>query len=142
MKISLPPNYPHGDLLEEYAFNQTAEEKLSWLMERATLHDQIPEGELSPERRVPGCASGLWLTGELLDGRVSFNARSESSMVQGVACFLCELCSGISPSEAVSLTPQLATQLGLEGLLSTTRKRAVHSTLAFITNFAAGSGAR
>lgn len=142
MKICLPPNYPHGDLLEEYAFNQTAEERLSWLMERATLHDKVAEGELTPERRVPGCASGLWLTGELRDGRVSFNARSESSMVQGVACFLCELCSGISPSEAASLTPQLATQLGLEGLLSTTRKRAVHSTLAFIASFAASNGAR
>ena len=142
MKISLPTNYPHADLLEEYAFNQTAEEKLSWLMERPTLHDQVPESQFTPDKRVPGCASGLWLTGEVRVDGVSFNARSESSMVQGVACFLCELCSGIPTSEVGSLALQLSTQTGLEGLLSTTRKRAVHSTLAFITNFAASNGVR
>jgi sulfur transfer protein SufE len=57
-------------------------------------------------------------------------------MVQGVVAFLCELLSGIQPSEVLALTTPISSELNLEGLLSTTRKRAVASTLAYIRHVA------
>ncbi len=112
---------------------ETAEERLSWLMERPSSHTEIGAGEMTPERRVPGCVSGLWLRCEERSGALVFHARSESAVVQGVAAFLCELYSFLTPEEVSSLGASLVAPLGIEELLTTTRKRAVANVVAFIT---------
>jgi sulfur transfer protein SufE len=57
-------------------------------------------------------------------------------MVQGIVSFICDLYSGRSPSEVLALGDSITNLLGLERLLSLTRKRAVLSTVSFILNLA------
>ncbi len=132
----LPENYPHFCLLDEFDANETAEEKLAWLMERKTPSSTLPDSEMTPENRIPGCQSGLWLNASVQGGVTSYLARSDSAMVQGVVCFLCDLCSGVAPGEVSGIARSIEAGLGLEGLLTTTRKRAVATALARITDFA------
>ena len=134
--MQLPPDYPHTPLLEDYFAIDTAEERLAWLMERPSQHLQLEATDMTAEKRIPGCISGLWLRGDLVAGVCVFNARSESPMVQGVVAFLCELYSGLTPAHVITLIELLPGQLGLEGLLTTTRKRAVLTTLAFFQDVA------
>ena len=126
----------HRALVEEYRAIESAEEKLSWLMERPPLHTPVPGHLITPERRVPGCLSGLWLHGEAGTETCTFSAKSDSDMVQGIASFICDLYSHRTPEEILSIKDTLVSVLGLERLLSTTRKRAVSSTIAFIQNSA------
>jgi sulfur transfer protein SufE len=60
-------------------------------------------------------------------------------MVQGVVSFLCDLYSGRSPEDVLSLGSSLAQELKLEGVLSLTRRRAVASALSFFAASAAQS---
>ena len=122
--------------VEEYLACASAEERLSWLMERSYFHREIPRERCTMESRVPGCLSGLWLEGSCIDSRCVFSARSESEMVQGIVSFICDLYSARTPSEILTLGDTLTQFLGLDRLLSLTRKRAVLSTLSFILNFA------
>lgn len=122
----------HKTLVEEYRAIETAEEKLSWLMERPPLHTPVPVELLTPERRVPGCLSGLWLHSYGSNGECLFAGKSESDMVQGITSFICDLYSHRPASEVVTLGDSIVSVLGLERLLSTTRKRAVSSTISFI----------
>lgn len=134
--MSIPSSYRHRELIEEYRSLDTAEDRLAWLMERPSAHTDLSAEDMTSEKRVPGCLSGLWLKGSIEGGMCSFHARSESPMVQGVVAFLCELLSGIQTCEVLALTTPISGELNLEGLLSTTRKRAVASTLAYIRHVA------
>ncbi len=117
--------------VNEYIELSTPEERLTWLMERPHLHAEVPAGRCTSERRVPGCLSGLWLEGEVIAGACHFSARSDSSMVQGIVSFLCDLYSDRSAEEVIEIGASLADDLGLERLLSLTRKRAVASAISF-----------
>ena len=126
----------HRDLVEEYRALDNSEDRLAWLMERPSLQATIPDGLLTDDRKVPGCLSGLWLHGAVTGDVCTFAARSESDMVQGIGSFICDLYSNRSVAEVLSIGDSIIQVLGLERLLSTTRKRAVSSTVAYILHTA------
>jgi len=121
----------HRQLVDDLLALDTAEERLSWLMERRHLHQPVPCEERDDERRVPGCLSGLWLKAHIVESRCFFSAYSESDLVHGVVSFLCDLYSNRDCSEVLEIGDLFVYALRLEGLLSTNRKRAISSTLSF-----------
>lgn len=126
----------HRSLVEEYRDLDNSEDRLSWLMERSSFHPNLSSELLTPDRKVPGCLSGLWLHGVVVQGRCVFSAKSESDMVQGIASFICDLYGSRTPEEVLYIGDALVNVLALERLLSTTRKRAVSSTVSFILHTA------
>ena len=124
-------NLIHRELVDEMLSLSTAEERLEWLMERPPLHRTVDPAERTDDCKVPGCLSGLWLKGELKDGRCYFAAHSDSDLVNGVVSFICDLYSDRTPAEILEIGDLLTRSLRLDGLLSTTRQRAVSSSLAF-----------
>lgn len=126
----------HRALVDEYETIESAEERLEWLMERLPLHSPVPVELITDHRRVPGCLSGLWLHGIQGPGGLQFSAKSDSSMVQGIASFICDLYSHRPANEVLEIGDTLVQVLHLERLLSLTRKRAVSSTVAFIVHSA------
>lgn len=127
----------HRELVEELLALETPEDRLSWLMERAPRHFPLSPADRDPSRKVPGCLSGLWLKAEVRDGLCYFSAYSESDLVHGVTSFVCDLYSARPPNEIIDIGEILIQHLRLDGLLSTTRKRALSSTAAFILASAA-----
>lgn len=132
-----PTRALHNELIDELQALTTAEDRLSWLMERAPIHAPLHAMERTESSKVPGCLSGLWLKAQFKDGTVSFQAFSDSDLVHGVASFICDLYSFRAPEEILALGASLVQSLKLDGLLSTTRKRALSSTVSFITHSAA-----
>jgi cysteine desulfuration protein SufE len=127
----------HRELIAELTSLDTAEDRLSYLMERQPLHTPLAAEMRVDSRKVPGCLSGLWLHGQHVNGVCTFSAYSESSLVQGVVSFLCDLYGDRSPEEIIKIGDIIARAVNLDGLLSLTRKRATSSTLAFILHTAA-----
>ena len=132
-------NPEHRALVEEYRDLDNSEDRLAWLMERSSFHPELSSELLTPDRKVPGCLSGLWLHGSVEANRCVFGAKSESDMVQGIASFICDVYSARTPEEVLEIGDGLVNILALERLLSTTRKRAVSSTLSFILHTARGA---
>ncbi len=126
-------NERHWELVEELLALYTPEDRLSWLMERKPFHAELAPHDRTDSRKVPGCLSGLWLKADLVDGRCFFSAYSESDLVHGVVSFICDLYSNRSSEEILSIGDALTSYLKIDGLLSTTRKRALSSTLSFIS---------
>lgn len=126
----------HRALVEEYRDLDNSEDRLAWLMERPSIQPELTPDLLTADRKVPGCLSGLWLHGSVVEGRCVFGTKSESDMVQGIASFICDLYSDRTPEEVLEIGDALVNILALERLLSTTRKRAVSSTVSFILHTA------
>lgn len=123
-------------LIEEYLALESAEDKLTWLMERTPMHSPVPPAERTPERRIPGCLSGLWLDAQMEVENCFFSCASESEVVQGIGSLLCDLYSNRPMSEILQIGPAFAAELKLDGLLTSTRRRAVSSIIGFILHCA------
>ena len=138
--MSIPQIYlrldTHRELVEELRSLDTAEDQLSYLMERQPIHAPLAVDMRVESQKVPGCLSGLWLHGQCVDSVCTFSAHSESSLVQGVVSFLCDIYGGRPPEEIIAIGDSIAQAVNLDGLLSVTRKRATSSTLAFILHTA------
>ena len=123
-------------IIEDYQSLETAEDRLTWILERPSDCSPFPAELMTPERRVPECISGLWITGYIENEKVLFTAHSDSGLVDGIARLLCDLYSGISPTSVVTIGDQLAQVLKLEGLLTTTRKHAVRKIVRYFLAYA------
>ncbi len=126
----------HAALIDEYLALESAEDKLTWLMERTPMHIPVPAADCTAERRIPGCLSGLWLDAQMQAENCFFSCASESEVVQGIGSLLCDLYSNRPMSEILQIGATFATELKLDGLLTLTRRRAVSSIIGFILHCA------
>lgn len=127
-----PLTHFQQELINELSELHSPEDKLNWLMERPAKHLPIPDEFATPENRIPGCLSGLWLHFDSVDNVCFFCARSESLLVQGVASYICDLYSELSCQAINDIGSSLVEQIEIDRLLTTTRKRAVHVITSFI----------
>lgn len=138
--MTIPESYQtssvHRELIEELLALDTAEDRLQWLLERPRLHRLVESEERTEDCKVPGCLSGLWLKADIRDARCFFSAHSDSDLVHGVVSYICDLYSGRDPRQILEIGDLLIRSLRLDGLLSTTRKRALSSSLAFFQHTA------
>ena len=71
---------------------------------------------------VRGCASRVWLVGEMADGRCRFRMDADSVLVRGLAGLLCAIYDGASPEEVAAEEPLVLEELGILKNLSPTRQ--------------------
>ncbi len=93
-------------------------EQLFWLAKRLP---PFPEAAKTPENKVPGCVSQVFLTAALVDGGVQFAADSDSQLTKGLVAFLVEGLSGLPPAEILQLTPDFIQETGLNVSLTPSR---------------------
>ncbi|GJP62181.1 hypothetical protein CLOP_g19271 [Closterium sp. NIES-67] len=76
----------------------------------------------TPENKVKGCVSQVWVLPTLSDdGRVHFQAESDSQLTKGLAALLVEGLSGATPQQIVALKPDFIQMLGLKQSLTPSR---------------------
>jgi cysteine desulfuration protein SufE len=124
------------EIIDDYSYFETAEERLTWVLERTPIYPKLPVEQVSAEMKVPECISGLWIKGVESAGKLSFSAHSDSSLVNGLACLICDLYSGLEAKQILEYGTSLVSELKLEGLLTTNRKHAVQKIVAFMLTFA------
>ncbi|KAG0610926.1 hypothetical protein M758_7G102200 [Ceratodon purpureus] len=75
-----------------------------------------------PENKVNGCVSQVWVVCKLRDdGRVYFQAESDSALTKGLAALLVEGLSGATPGEVLKVSPDFMQKLGLQQSLTPSR---------------------
>eukprot|EP00850_Spirogloea_muscicola_P009321 SM000052S17713 [mRNA] locus=s52:275612:277004:- [translate_table: standard] len=71
--------------------------------------------------KVTGCVSQVWVLPALREGRIYFQAESDSQLTKGLAALLVEGLSGATPREVLRITPDFIQQLGLKQSLTPSR---------------------
>eukprot|EP00238_Polyblepharides_amylifera_P004351 CAMPEP_0196573038 /NCGR_PEP_ID=MMETSP1081-20130531/3011_1 /TAXON_ID=36882 /ORGANISM="Pyramimonas amylifera, Strain CCMP720" /LENGTH=305 /DNA_ID=CAMNT_0041890601 /DNA_START=191 /DNA_END=1108 /DNA_ORIENTATION=- len=75
----------------------------------------------SPENKVQGCVSQVWVFPSWRDGKVFFEADSDSQLTKGLAALLVEGLSGSTPTEILRVSPDFVDALGLKQSLTPSR---------------------
>ncbi|MBD2327345.1 SufE family protein [Alkalinema sp. FACHB-956] len=81
----------------------------------------FPEADKTPENKVQGCVSQVYVTASLVEGAVQFAGDSDAQLVKGLVGLLLEGLNGLSPQEIANLTPDFIQDTGLDVSLTPSR---------------------
>ncbi len=126
------------DLIDDFAFLDEWEERYRYVIELGKELEPLSEAEHSPENKVPGCVSQVWLVNELrtdANGRplLHFRGDSDAHIVRGLVAILMRLYSDKTPADILDIDARAVFQkLGLDEHLTPQRSNGLYSMVARI----------
>ncbi|WP_017298147.1 SufE family protein [Nodosilinea nodulosa] len=93
-------------------------EQLLWFAKKL---DPLPEECKTPENKVPGCVSQVFVVADLIDGKVVYQADSDAQITKGLVALLIKALNGLSPDEIVTLSPDFIQDTQLDVSLTPSR---------------------
>lgn len=116
----------------EFSLLENWEEKYDYLIEKGQDMAGMPDDLKREERLVKGCQSSVWFVTECREGRLYFQADSDSLIVKGLAALLLELLNG-QPAEAfLDVDLGLFDRLGFWRHLSSQRSNGLTAMVSFL----------
>lgn len=106
-----------GDWPERYKYIIKLGQKLPPLDEEHKIEENL----------VRGCQSQVWLTTDLENDKVLFNADSDAAITKGLVALLVEFYSGETPDTILATPPLFIKKIGMEEHLSPTRSNGLAS---------------
>lgn len=118
-------------ILSDFAYLDDWEDRYRYLIELGRTLTPLPESERTPENKVQGCASQVWLStrteGEG-EPRLRFVGDSDAHIVRGLIAILIALFDGRSATEIEDIDPEAVfAELGLAGHLTSQRSNGLRS---------------
>lgn len=123
-------------LVDQAIHLEDPQERLALMVDRARRTPSFPATERTDVNRVLGCASSVWLIGELRDGRCHFRSDADSPVVRGLVRLLTDFFSDLTPQEIIASEADPLEALDLTRMLSSTRRHGLASVRAAVQDFA------
>ncbi|BAS59059.1 Fe-S metabolism associated SufE [Leptolyngbya boryana NIES-2135] len=124
----LPPALDR--IVQRLARSTDPKRKYELLITLAQRLKPFPEAEKTPENKVAGCASQVFVVANLEDDKIQFQGDSDSQLVKGLVALLVEGLSGLTPQEVVDLSPDFIKATGLDVSLTPSRANGFYNILA------------
>lgn len=96
----------------------------------------LDESFKTEANKIKGCQSQVWLVSEYKEGRITFLADSDASIVKGIVALLVFVYSGSTPDEILSTKPDFIEKIGLKEHLSMSRANGLTSMIKQISFYA------
>jgi cysteine desulfuration protein SufE len=93
-------------------------EQLLWFAKKL---EAFPEAEKTPENKVAGCVSQVYIIGQVEDGRICFQGDSDAQITKGLVALLILALNGLTPEEVVNLSPDFIKDTQLDVSLTPSR---------------------
>jgi cysteine desulfuration protein SufE len=93
-------------------------EQLLWFAKKL---DPFPEAEKTPDNKVQGCVSQVYIIGHVEDGQMQFQGDSDAQITKGLVAMLISALNGLSPEEVVNLSPDFIKDTQLDVSLTPSR---------------------
>lgn len=89
----------------------------------------LSEAEKTDENLIRGCQSQVWLTAELKENKLYFNADSDAVITKGIIGLLLDIFSGFTPQEIATTELYAIDKIGLKEHLSPNRANGLTSMI-------------
>jgi cysteine desulfuration protein SufE len=93
-------------------------EQLLWFAKKL---EPLPEEYKTPENKVPGCVSQVFVVAGLVDGTVIYQADSDAQITKGLVALLIKALNGLTPEEINHLSPDFIKDTQLDVSLTPSR---------------------
>lgn len=92
-----------------------------YIMELGQKLPPMEEAEKTEQNIVKGCQSTVWLTSKLDNGRVYFNADSNTAITKGLVSLLVRIFSGQTPDQILDANLTFMSKIGMNRFIGTQR---------------------
>lgn len=122
-----------ADLAEDFDLLGDWEQRIEYVIELGKGLAPLDEADRVEANKVPGCAAQVWLAVHPAEGRLWFDADSDSALSKGNIALLLKLYSGRTPAEILAFDAQAALdRLGLPSALTRQRANGLNSMVGRI----------
>lgn len=127
-------------LADEFDLLGDWEGRIEYVIDLGRALPPLPDEARIDANKVPGCAAQVWLTSRAADGRLWFDADSDSALSKGNVALLLQLYSGRTPAEILAFDARAALdRLGLPQALTRQRANGLNSMVGRIREAAAAA---
>ena len=125
------------ELIENFSYLDNWEDRYSYLIDLGNNLENLPEEYKTPEWKVQGCQSQVWLVPQFQDGKIHFLGDSDAILVRGLISIVLMIYNDKSPSEIKSIAIEdIFAKLGLGENLSPSRRNGLMSMVSKIKFYA------
>jgi cysteine desulfuration protein SufE len=126
------------EIVGEFSFFPDWTDKYQYLIELGNNLKGFPKDKMTDDYKIKGCQSSLWLVTDYSNGRVSFIAESDSSIVKGLIALLIRVLSGQKPEDIVKAKLEFIDTIGLRKHLAQTRTNGLAAMIKQMKMYALG----
>ena len=111
-----------NEIVDEFAMlDGDMEMSIGYLMELGEQLPPLAESAKTEDNIVKGCQSKVWLEAQFNDGKIEFNADSNTAITKGLVSLLVRILSGRTPQEIVDSDLFFVDKVGLNRFIGTQR---------------------
>ena len=114
-------NEAQDEIIDEFSVFDDWMDKYSLIIDMGKNLASLDPALKTPQNRIEGCQSNVWLDAQYNDGIITFTADSDAILVKGIVSLLVNLLSGRTPDEILNADLYFIQQIGLNEHLSPTR---------------------
>lgn len=123
-------------IVEDMSFLPDRFERFNYIVDFGRNQAEFPNEYRTATFKVEGCQSQLWLVPEFRDGQCLFIADSDSLIVKGIACLICQFYSNETPQAILSGDLKFLQEVGVDQHLSSNRRNGLGKVDELIKRFA------
>src|SRR6187455_1469788 len=127
-----------NEIVEDFGLFDEWTEKYQYIIELGQKLPVLDEQYKTEENKVKGCQSSVWLNAYEKDGRIFFEADSDSTFVKGEIALLIRVLSSQKPEEIVKSNLEFIDKIGLRQHIAVTRANGLASMIKQMKTYALG----
>ena len=124
------------EIIDDFALFDGWSEKYEYIIELGQKLPVLDENYKAEENKIKGCQSSVWLHAYEKDGRIYFEADSDSTFVKGEIALLIQVLSGQQPEAIVESQLGFIDVIGLRQHIAVTRANGLASMIKQMKTYA------
>jgi len=110
------------EIVEEFAFlSEDRESTIFYIMELGQKLPKLEDKYKIDENIIKGCQSKVWLTAQLIDDRVTFNADSNTDITKGLISLLIRIFSNQKADDIIDSDLFFIEKIGMGNIIGSQR---------------------
>jgi cysteine desulfuration protein SufE len=126
------------EIVSEFELFDEWTEKYQYIIELGQKLKKLDDKYKTDDNKIKGCQSSVWLHAYEQDGKIWFEADSDSTFVKGEIGLLVRVLSGQDPSEIVKAELGFIDQIGLRQHIAVTRANGLAAMIKQMKLYALG----
>jgi cysteine desulfuration protein SufE len=122
-------NEKQDQIIEDFSLFDEWMDKYENIIDYGRDVKGLTAAEKTEENLIRGCQSQVWLTAELKEDKLYFNADSDAVITKGIIGLLLEIFSGFTPQEIATTELYAIDKIGLKEHLSPNRANGLTSMI-------------
>lgn len=116
-------------IIREFELLGDWQERYKHIIKLGQKLEPLDDIHKTEDNLVRGCQSQVWLTTDLDDDKIIFNADSDAAITKGLVALMVRLYSGETPETILSTKPEFIEKIGMQEHLSPTRSNGLASMI-------------